>query len=407
MYSRLIWIGISLLLLASGQGVAETPIKPAAMSLTEGKLEGEGADLLRAGLPNAQFVLIGEDHGFADAPEIALALAREARPHGMLHHVIEIGPRSDSLLSDILNQGGEDDVAAFLEGRPLAIPFANMAEDVRLADYFIDEAAGGSNALWGIDQEFVGSTLIFLQTLVSLAPTKEAAALAEAKLDAEKTAFAQGNLGALFLMSATAEDFEQMRTAFAGNEEALGILKELSESAEIYALYASGSGYASNARRVALIRRQFTEAYRAASEPAPRALFKLGASHLGKGTGSLNMFDLGSLTEGIAAANGLEVLRIVFAPLEGHQTITNPAAEGIFQTVGYRSTDVSALLAAAGIPEEAIPAGGYAVIPMAPVRLHLEQSGLGALSADNRFFVLGYDYLVTTRGARPATPLAR
>ena len=407
MYSRLIWIGLGLLLLASGQGVADTPAKPAVMSLTAGKLEGDGADLLRAALPEAQFILIGEDHGFADSSEIALALAREARSYGVIHHVIEIGPRTDALLTGILEGGDQDDLAVLLTGRPLAMPFANMAEDARLADYFIDQAVHGSDPLWGVDQEFVGSTLIYLEKLVAMAPSSDAAGLARTRLDAERQAFASGNLGALFLMSGTPEDFAELRVAFSGNAEAEALIRELSESAEIYALYARGANYASNAKRVELIRRQFLNAYLAAPGPAPRALFKMGANHLGQGTGSLNTFDLGSLTEGIAAANGLDVLRIVFIPLEGQQTKTNPAAGGTFETASYRSEDISALLTATGISETSVPADGYAVIPLEDLRARLEQPGLRALTPENRFTVLGYDYLITTRGARPATPLAQ
>lgn len=407
MNPRRIWIGISLLLLASGQGVAETPVKPAVMSLIEGKLEGDGADLLRAELPNAQFILIGEDHGFADPPEIALALAREARSYNVVHHVIEVGPRTDRLLTEVLDGGNEAALAGLLANRPLAIPFANMAEDARLADFFVDEAATGSDPLWGVDQEFIGSTLIYLEKLAAMAPSSDAAALARSRLDAERQAIATGNLGALFLMSGAPEDFTALRAAFSGDADAEALIRELSESAEIYALYGSGANYSSNAARVALIRRQFIEAYRAAPGPAPRALFKMGASHLGLGTGTLNTFDLGSLTEGIAAANGLDVLRIVFIPLEGQQTRTNPGAEETFEPASYRSEDTSALLTAAGLSDASIPVDGYAVIPLEPLRLRLEQAGLRGMSPENRFLLLGYDYLVTTRGARPATPLAR
>ncbi|MEM6899994.1 MAG: hypothetical protein AAF583_09505, partial [Pseudomonadota bacterium] len=43
------------------------------MTLEDDELIGPGADALLARLPNAQFVLIGEDHGFSDPSEIALA----------------------------------------------------------------------------------------------------------------------------------------------------------------------------------------------------------------------------------------------------------------------------------------------------------------------------------------------
>lgn len=399
---RTFWIVVVLIAQWFGQAIAEAP---PSMTLTDGKLAGEGAGILLAELPDAQFILVGEDHGFADSPEIALALAREARKFGVTHHALEIGPGSDTLVTKVLRRGDEAGLAELLAGRPLAMPFVNMAEDARLADYFVDSAGDVADPLWGTDQEFIGSTLIFLEKLAAMAPAKEAAMLAQQWLDAEKKAFSEGNMGTLFLMSAKPEDFQQLSLAFSGNTEALVLLSKLAESAEIYQFYATGANYASNAARIDLMRRQFLAAYRAAPESAPRALFKYGASHLGRGTGPLNTFDLGSLTEGIAAANGLDVLRIAFIPLEGAQTLTNPASPGVFETATYRSEDVAALLAAAGIEEASIPVEGYAVIPLENVRLKLEQKGLSALSADNRFLVLGYDYLVTTRGARPATPL--
>lgn len=402
MNTRSLSILAALIVFWVGHAIAETP---AAMSLVDGRLQGAGAEVLRAELPGAQFILFGEDHGFADSPEIALALAREARELGVVHHAMEIGPQSDAVLTGLLKAGGEADLAAFLEGRPLAIPFASMAEDARLADYFVDEALDEADPIWGLDQEFIGAPLLHLQTLVAAAPSPEAAALAKSWLDADRKAFADGNMGAMMMLTATPEDFDALTLAFAGQPASLNLIKGLAESAEIYALYSTGANYASNATRVALIRRNLLAAYSAAPETAPRALFKFGASHLARGTGPLNTFDLGSTLEGIAAANGLKALHILFIPLQGQQTAPNPAAEQVFETVDYRSEEVAALLAAAGISEEAIPADGYAVIPLAAVRLQLEQRGIDALSAENRFFLLGYDFLITTRGARPATPI--
>jgi hypothetical protein len=406
MYTRNIFLAATLIALCFARAFADTPVLPAPMTLKDGRLTGDGAEILRAELPDAQFILIGEDHGFADPPEIALALAQEARAFGVTHHVLEIGPRTDTLLTDILRTGNETDLSAFLTGRPLAIPFANMAEDARLADYFVDGSEPGDDPLWGVDQEFIGATLIYLESLAEMASTPEATALVRARLEAEKAAFETGDLGALWLLSALPADFRELEAAFQSEPEALAIIRELEGSAEIYGLYSTGKNYASNAARVALIRRQFLNAYRASGETAPRALFKMGASHLAKGTGPLNTFDLGSLTEGLAAANGLKALRIVIVPLGGLQTTTNPAAQGVFETADFRSEDIAAVLSAAGISEAAIPVDGYAVVPLNDIRTRLEQKGLRDLSADQRFLVLGYDYLITTRASRPATPLA-
>lgn len=401
-----ILIAASLAVLGAYASVAETISAPPLMTLDHGALTGEGAALLRAEFPEAQFILIGEDHGFADAAELALAIARETRPLGVSHHVIETGPLTRDVISDLLAEGGPEELAAVLAGRPIAMPFVNMLEDARLADYFVDEAGETSDPLWGVDQEFIGAPLLHLETLKSLATTEAQTALVQKWLEAEQAAMTSRNLDALMLTSASAEDFAGLNAAFQGNTEGLEIISALAESADIYRLYFEGANYASNASRIDLIRRQFLEDYNASENKAPRALFKMGLYHLGNATTPVNALDLGSLTEGLAAANGLSAVRIAVLPLEGRQTATNPSADEIFPVADQRSDEVAALLSALNISETAIPREGYAVIALSNARRQLEQEGLEALSAQNRFVVLGYDFLITTRGARPATPLA-
>lgn len=379
-----------------------------AMKLENGALTGPGAQALLARLPKAQFVLIGEEHGFADTPRLALALARAGRKYGLTHHVVETGPLSEEWAGDVLRKAGVDGLARALAGRPLALPFLTMREDAELAHYFVAGARRGADALdalWGVDQEFIGSPLIHFETLAGLAPDKEAKALALSLLKAEREAFAAGNQGAFFLFRAQAEDFARLRAAFGKLPRAAAIVAALEESAGIYQSFGAGKNYASNADRIALIRRNFLAACNKAGK-APRALFKMGAIHLGRGTTFLNTFDLGSLTEGIAAANGLDVLRILYFPVSGRVTQVKPSAKGAFETVDYGEDEMIAALASLGVTEEMIAADGFTVIPLEPVRLALEQEGLSGLPEESRFFLLGYDFLVTTRNAQPATPLA-
>lgn len=321
--------------------------------------------------------------------------------------MIETGPITARRIEALLRDGGAEDVGALLTARPLAIPFLNMSEDVRLADFFVDAAPAGETALWGVDQEFIGSTLLHLETLNSLAQTPEQSALVADLLEKERAAFAAGDMGGVLMVSLAPEEFDALRGAFAGIPEATSIISALQVSAGIYQSYMSGANYASNADRILLMRNQFIDAYRGDGGKPPRALFKFGASHLGRGTTTLNTFDLGSLTEGVAAANGLTVLRIAIMPLSERQTITNPSAEDVFQEVDYRSETVEALLSAAGIPESALSSGTYSVVPLAPLRRQLEQKGIGTLPAEAKFVLLGYDFLVTTPDAHPATPLSK
>lgn len=383
------------------------PVQVEALTLDDGALAGPGAAILKARLASSQFILFGEDHGFADSPQLALAIAQAARPFGFKYHVVEVGPLSEEWASAILRKEGLAGLAAALDGRPLALPFLGMREDAELAEYFLSNAARGENAIWGVDQEFVGSPLIHLKRLTELAKTPQARTLAGSLLATERTAFSKGRQNELFVFSAKDETFAALKEAFADDPEARKIITALEESAAIYQLYGEGKNYASNTRRVALLRQQFIAQYGAAPEKAPRVFFKMGSNHLTRGTTLLNTFDLGSLTEGVAAENGLGVLRILFVPLEGKATHVSLSADKPFVTEDYRSDEIASLLAMLAIDEDDIAAGSWSLIALEPVRQALGQKGLNSLSGELRSFVLGFDYLLTTRGARAARPLAR
>jgi len=390
------------LALAGGATAQETAGSIMTMTIEDGELSGPGADAIKKELESAQFILIGEDHGFAGPPKIAAALARAAWRHGVRHHVVEVGPLATEWAADILRRGGVDELAKALAGRPLALPFLNLREDAELAKLFLDK--GG--LLWGVDQEFIGSSLVHLETLASLAPDDAVRGKIDALLKAEREAFAPGHQGALFLFTATTGDFDELETLFSDDARARIIVRALRDSASIYQAYGRGENFRSNTDRISLIRSHFMERYRNARGKAPRALFKMGAIHLGRGTTFLNTFDLGSLTEGIAAANGLTVLRLLINPLEGASTQIRPSPDGFFSTVAYESESVAAILEIAKIARDDVPAEGWAVVPLEPLRFALGQAGLDTLSPEARMLILGFDDLITSRGAKPATPLA-
>ncbi|WP_428407020.1 hypothetical protein [Hyphococcus sp.] len=372
------------------------------MNVSDDGLSGPGAALLLDRLQDAQFILVGEDHGFAGSPQITAALARQARQYGVIHHVVEIGPYSADWASGVLKRDGVDGVAAALEGRPLAMPFLNMREDAELALSVLD--SGGD--LWGVDQEFIGSPLLHLQTLHDRARGEHAKTRLQELLATETEAFATGNQGAFFMFTATEDVFAELQSYFPRDKTSLELIAAMQESAGIYQSYARGENFVSNTDRIDLIKRQFLQHYGSARGGAPRAIFKMGAIHAGRGTTFLNTFDIGSLVEGIAAANGLQVMRIAVYPLAGKQTRVMPSPEGAFATVEYASEEVAALIALAGLANENVPEDGWAVIALDPLRRKLGQKGMKELSPELKFMLLGYDFLVTTRGAHGATPLA-
>ena len=72
----------ALTFLAAVQTASAAPQTYSLSVAPNGGLAGTGAEIIRKELPNAQFILYGEDHGFADSPIVLRAIAHEARPFG-------------------------------------------------------------------------------------------------------------------------------------------------------------------------------------------------------------------------------------------------------------------------------------------------------------------------------------
>ena len=379
-----------------------TPLRLDANDLHAPKLGGPGANELRLKIENAQFVLFGEDHGFEDSGQLAHGLAQIAIAQGFDHLVLEIGPLSADWVAGRLRRGGVNGLAKALEGQGFAVPFVNAFADAALTNRFRSKGA-----LWGVDQEFVGSSLIHLRALRREADGRGAKVFVDELIAREEAAIAARNENEFFLFAVRDVELARLERYFSAQPDAAKVVEALKISAQIYRQYGEGQQYASDEKRIALMRANFLRAYHAQKSDAPKVFLKLGAAHAGRGTTPSEMFDLGSLTEGIAASNQMDVLRVAFMPVAGRQLNIHPAPDGFYRESDYNSLVMEELLAALDIDEALIPAEGYALMSMEPVRRALESGGLAQLSARTRFMVLGFDYLITTRSARSSAPLAQ
>src|SRR5665647_285071 len=75
---------VSLLALVAGTAAAAPSRLAAALArvsspiaVADGKLSGKGADVLRPAITAANFVMLGEDHGIAQIPQLGAALCSE------------------------------------------------------------------------------------------------------------------------------------------------------------------------------------------------------------------------------------------------------------------------------------------------------------------------------------------
>lgn len=366
-------------------------------------LSGPGGDILRTEIAKTQFIALGEDHGFADSPQLGRGLAAEMAKHGRTYHVAEIGPWSNKLVQRALLTNGVAGVNALVAGKPIALPFVSNREDARLASDFV--RPDGKVDMWGIDQEFIGAPTIILEELKAIAPNAAAKMAADKLLQKDITAVATADQGNLLMLSAPPSTFAELRAKFASVEQAEAMIDALAESAVIYQHNNAKRYFANNDDRIALMHRLFLDNYHATEEQAPRVLLKMGAFHLGRGTTPTKMFDIGSLLPGLAAANKMQSLHIAFSGLAGEQLTMRPSPEGYTQVKAVDDKIIMPILKAAQVDSARIGDTGHYLIPLDPIRRKLESKGINELSTFGKFVVLGFDYIVTTKAVKAATPL--
>lgn len=404
-FRRFIACSLALLLLGAVSGFAAAAPESLPLHIDDGKLTGAGADVIRRELRDAQFLLYGEDHGFADSPIVLRAIAREARPLGFKYHIVEVGPLSTRIIGETLTRDGIEGLHRLVHGAPLGIPFLSLREDAELASDFLGQDAKGTPYLCGVDQEFIGSPMIHLQRLSEIAPNESARAAATKLLTEEKDAVAKAAQDKFLLSRFHDNDFDALTGQFKGQVEAERIIAELKESAAIYQLWMSGHNYENNARRARLLAKNFLAAYKSTADAQPKFVFKMGIEHVALGTTTVNTIDLGTLASSIAKENGKTALRIAFLPVGGRNTAFAPKPGNPTSVQDYDSDESKEFFSAIALDPATLPAEGWALIPLEPIRQSLDTKGIDKLKPFARFVVLGYDFVITTRDAKPGTSL--
>lgn len=393
------------LALAAGSAAASPPPQTLPIEIKDGKLGGPGGEMIRGELAKAQFILWGEEHGFADSPIVLRAVAREAKPLGFKYHVVEVGPLSTRMIRETLARDGVPGLHKIVHDVPLGIPFLCLKDDAELASDFPGADSKGTPFLIGIDQEFIGSPPFHLKRLMEIAPNESAKAAA-AKLFSEEKEAAEKADQKKFLMTRFKDaDFDALATQFKGQQEAQNIIAELKESAAIYQLWMSGRNYENNARRARLLAKNFLAAYKSMADAQPKIVFKMGLEHVALGTTTVNTIDLGTQTTSIARTNEQTALRIAFLPMGGKNAGFAPKQGNPMSVQAYESKEVKEFYASIGLGPATLPKEGWTLVPLEPIRQALDTKGIDALKPFSRFVLLGYDYVITTPDAKPGVSL--
>ena len=369
-----------------------------AISLKDGKLSGPGADLLLEELAASQFFMIGEEHETAEIARLATALLPAASKNGYRHLAFEIGPYSIARLRTY------DDVESELKRHSWSLPFLSWKEE---AEFYAAAVKLGMD-VWGIDQEFVLAATPNLERLVALAKDDAQRAAATKMLERSRAGDAEltktKNPGAVFMFSSTSDDFAALRTAFAGNGEALKLIDALEESHEIYLLN-STSGWESNYRRSLLMKRLFADAYAAAAkgEAKPKVIMKLGATHTMRGRSMTGVFDLGNMLPELAFMNGTRAFSLLVLPRGGFVNSHRPfSPNDDDKRTAYNPAEQ---LPFDGKPLfDAVAAGPeWSLFDLRPLRVPLQRSRMEPLEPRFRNVLWGYDAVLVIPEVSPAT----
>lgn len=385
----------------------------AAISVRDGKFDGSGAARLRAALSEAQYVLLGEDHGIAQVPEFGAALCTELAPHGFHHLTLEIGPSvAPELESFARNDDGVEHLVEFQKKYPETIAFYNWREEFAMLQRCEKAAAPNGMTLWGVDQEFMGSSGYLLDKIIATNHGPEATAAIQALLkenvEAHASAVKTGNPWDLLMASAKREQLDDTRDLLAkqGSPEAQRLFASLLVSREIYLKNKISDYYNSNRQRALLMKRNFVEPFTAETRregTTPKILFKFGSFHMFRGINPLHSSELGNLISEAAEGQQQKSVHILILGVKGQQLhfagIGRPSQPAPLDLAGDKDSD---FLFLKPLFETQVP-GSWTLYDLRALRTDF--SKYGKIESELERVVFGYDFVVLIPDPKPSHDL--
>ncbi|HMQ08667.1 MAG TPA: hypothetical protein PKC30_15310 [Saprospiraceae bacterium] len=276
--------------------------------MQDGRLEGEGADFLKALARESQFVLVGEEHGHSGTAKFTTALWH------LLHETadfefaaFEIDRWVAETMEKEIRAGGLNAWTQFLNqcGGANTVPFFDWKEEVELADAIVKSSkVNGFPAIWGIEQVYIEAFEWQLLYIAKGAQNVEARQLAAycAEEASKSRKWIVSNIDQFAQLAELLNN--PIDSTFANMANAM------TKSAQIYKPFIVGEGeyFLANHIREQMIRRNFLEYYRAAEKATmkpPRVMMKYGAYHLYRGATPTNVQGLGGFMTEFSVVTGV------------------------------------------------------------------------------------------------------
>lgn len=399
MLVRLVLLAATLTLGFADAAVADTAVldklkaNRLAITLDKGTLSGPGAAPLLQASRQAQYVLLGEDHGVAEIARFSSAYFNALAADGFTTLVTENGSVVASALEGMLKRPEPlTAIARFDATYPDAIAFYGMRQEAEMLAGFA-QAAGPRFEQWGVDQEFLGAAKYLITQMLAQPVNPAARAKLEALRQKEAVAYqkavATGNPLEYLMLSASDEDLASLRPLLAGPEAktALGLLDALLESRAIYQKSASrvpGDRDLSNRMRLALFKRSLASRLDAQER---KLVIKVGANHAYKGINPLNNRDIGNFLAERAEGQGHTSLHLIVLAAKGTQLRFAGAGKPHQPAPITLDSAAAKLLVDAGATD-----GAWSIFDLRPLRLGLRKLVAGDVELLN--LINGYDFAV-------------
>ncbi len=354
------------------------------LTMTDGPA-GPGWDWLVQQARDARFTLIGEEHGVAETAQLAAALFTALRGSGYSRMAIELSP---IIAQDIEAAGRRNGLQGILDFFAVPSTWSPMylREEAEFLAAVIGAAPRNERVLWGCDRE-IFSDRYLIARLEPKVPPRARESFTRLK-EASANAWAQ-QTPFLFSQQDSAV-VSAVRAAWPhADRESDTILRTLEETLAINAVGRTGTAWDSSDRR------------EERGSP-PKVLMKFGYNHMIRGANYVNIFDLGAMTDEVAALGGARAFHILVLPGPGsRQAVLGPGRS--FGSVS--SDEFDEFRAGDQRLTRVLPnanATGHEVIDLRALR-PLAMRGLESWNPDVVRTIHGYDAAVMWKGAHASS----
>jgi hypothetical protein len=379
------------------------------LSVHGGQLSGAGAQVLRSAITQSRFVLLGEEHGVAQTPELMTAVCKAAGPRQFHTMAVEEGPLVAAELEGWARRpDGLAQLAAFEKKFPWSINVYHAREEF---DMLQQCARTGESEfhLWGLNQEGLNAGGLILSRVLATTPGSQARAAIQQLLqkndDSYRKALQSDRIFDFFMIAAEDKELADGAALLQsdGSPEARSLFASLVESHEINRTSPAAYGNARHRERLmkTLFAANYARAARGTTAP-PKVLLKFGAFHVYRGLNPVHGSGIGNYVAEFAEAQCAHSLHIYLMPVKGSQPI-RPRVSQPAQLRPFNHEDEARSRHLQPVFTSLL-ASEWTMFDLRPLRQDVAAPG-GAIDAELATLVFGYDILVMVPEGTPSTEI--